>query len=89
MKQEFRRKKSSRLLVKRVRLELQRNSSDALNEVDAELNSENPFRARGNRRTKPSLRVIGRKTAGIGGGDSGGCRGRGVGRGLPRYRRPG
>ncbi len=28
------------------------------------------------------MRVIGRKTAGIGGGDSGGCRGRGVGRGL-------
>ena len=37
--------------------------------------------ARGNRWTKPSLRVIGRKTAGIGGGDSVGCRARASGEG--------
>ena len=35
------------------------------------------------------MRVIGRKTAGIGGGDSSACRGRGVRRGLRRYRCPG
>jgi len=63
-------------------------SSDALNDGHRVEFGE-LFRARGNRRTKPSLRIIGRKTAGIRGGDSGGCRGRGVGRGLPRYRRSG
>jgi hypothetical protein len=43
------------------------------------------FRAQGNRRTKPRLRVIGRKTDGIRGGDSSACS---VRRGLSRYRRP-
>ena len=72
-----------------VQLGIDETSSDALNEMDAEVGFRELFRARGNRRTKPSLRDIGRKTDGIKGGDSSACSGRGVRRGLSRYRLPG
>jgi len=48
------------------------------------------FRGWETRRTKPNLRIIGRKTAGIGGGGSGRRQPRtGVGRGFPGCRPPG
>ena len=72
-----------------AQLGIDETSSDALNEKDAELNSENSSAPGETGGQSQVCRVIGRKTAGIGGGNSGGCRGRGVGRGLPRYRRPG
>ena len=66
-------------------LEIDETSSDALNEKDAELNSENASAPGETGGQSQVCKVIGRKTGGIGGG---GCRARGVGRGLPRYGRP-
>ena len=64
-------------------------SSDALNEVDAELNLENPSAPGETGGRSQVCEVIGRKTTGIGGGDSGGGRGDAASRGGSSRPAPG
>ena len=56
--------------------------------ADRSMNSEGFFHGRDVRRAKPRLRIVDRKTAGIGGGGFGGYSRRDVGREFPDYRRP-